>query len=83
MESLCCGLSPSRQRSPALLFYEMSTEERCTITFAGPDILVSMFEHSVIIASSNALTEDTLISAASKLLRSWPMLSYRVGLTVS
>jgi hypothetical protein len=51
--------------------------------FSGPDLLVSNFELNILILSKNVFSEIVLEQAASRLLASWPMLSFRTSFMVS
>jgi hypothetical protein len=50
--------------------------------FSGPDLLVSNFELNILVVSKNVFSESALEQAASRLLASWPMLSFRTSIMV-
>ena len=51
--------------------------------FSGPDLMASQFQVDIIAVSKNVFTEDVLRCAATRLLDSWPMLSFRTNFVVS
>lgn len=53
------------------------------MNFTGPDLMVSNFELNILIVSKNVFSKTSLEQAASRLLASWPMLSFRTSVMVS
>lgn len=51
--------------------------------FIGTDLLVWSYEFSITVVCKDVIPEEQLRKAASRLLESWPTLSFRVNCTVS
>jgi hypothetical protein len=51
--------------------------------FSGPDLVPGKFEVNALIVSRNVFSQEVLETAACRLLAAWPMLSFRMNITVS
>jgi hypothetical protein len=51
--------------------------------FSGADLMVATLQADMVVVSRNVFTADALERAAIRLLRAWPMLSFRTNVTVS